>query len=191
MDYSELDDSALMDCVSRKQADALSELYTRYGNLVFSVALRVVSDRNTAEEITFDVFTRVWERAGLYQAERASMGTWLGSLARHKGIDELRRRQARPEETLPESADEEPPAREAEPGPEEMAALDMQRAKIRAAMQDLPPEQRTVLEMAYFQGLTHREIGERLKQPLGTVKTRLRLAMQKLRQSLADEAEDI
>lgn len=191
MDYSELDDSALMDLVARKQGDALSELYSRYGNLVFSVALRVVVDRETAEEITFDVFTRVWERAGLYQAERASMGTWLGSLARHRGIDELRRRNARPQEAMPESADDEPALRETGRGPEAMAEIDFQRVKIRAAMQDLPPEQRAVLELAYFHGLTHREIGEKLAQPLGTVKTRLRLAMQKLRQSLADEAESI
>ncbi len=189
MDYSALDDPALMNMIAQQHPDALSELYDRYSNLVFSVALRVVNERNAAEEITVDVFTRVWERASLYQEDRASVGTWLATLARHKGIDLLRRMHTHPEQSFSAAEEEEPSIPMRESGPEELAEIGLQRIRIRRAMASLPPEQRIVLEMAYYQGLTHREIGEKLGEPLGTIKTRLRLAMQKLRHSLADEMD--
>ena len=176
-----------MELVARQQPDALSELYDRYSNLVFSVALRVVTESALAEEITLDVFARVWERATLYHEERASLGTWLAALARNKGIDALRRLHARPEQWLSELDGDEPSIAEREAGPEEQTEREIERSHIRRAMAALPPEQRQVLELAYFYGLTHREIGEKLGLPLGTVKTRLRLAMQKLRVSLAND----
>jgi len=178
-----------MGLVIRQQPDALSELYDRYSNLVFSVALRVINDHAAAEEITLDVFTRVWERASLYEQDRASLGTWLATLARNKGIDALRRLRSRPENWLDDTDEQAAASAETEAGPEEQTEIGMERARVRRAMADLPPDQRQTLEMAYFQGLTHREISEMTGAPLGTVKTRMRLAMQKLRQALGDENE--
>jgi RNA polymerase sigma-70 factor (ECF subfamily) len=187
VDHSTLDDETLIRLVAHAQADALSALYDRYNRLVFSLALNVVGDYETAEEITLDVFTRVWERARTYRAEQAKVSTWLTSITRYRAIDELRRRGARPEQHSLEWAEVAPDAMPHVNGPETAAELALQRQRVRAALAELPEEQQQVLALAYFKGYTHREIAEELEQPLGTVKTRIRLAMQKLRETLQDE----
>ncbi len=187
MDHSTLDDETLIRLIAHAQADALSALYDRYNRLVFSLALNVVGDYETAEEITLDVFTRVWERARTYRAEQAKVSTWLTSITRYRAIDELRRRGARPEQYSLEWAEVSPDAMPRVNGPETAAELALQRQRVRAALAELPEEQQQVLALAYFKGYTHREIAEALEQPLGTVKTRIRLAMQKLRETLQDE----
>lgn len=168
--------------------EALGTLYDRYGRLVFTVAVHVVGDRETAEEITQDVFVRVWEGAGTYRVELARVSTWLVGITRHRAIDELRRRGARPEKLRvdwPEDIgmdylDGLP----VENGPQEAVEANLSRQEIRRAIQALPPEQRVVLNLAFFMGLSHNQMAEFLGQPLGTVKSRVRLAMQKLRETL-------
>jgi RNA polymerase sigma-70 factor (ECF subfamily) len=187
VNYSALDDETLINLIVRSHADALSELYDRYSRLAFSLALNLVGDHATAEEITMDVFLRVWERAGTYRPGQAKVSTWLTSITRYRAIDVLRRRGARPEQHSVSWAEVSSNPMVSPDGLEDTAELAMQRQRVRAAIAELPPDQKQALTLAYFKGYTHRQIAEALDQPLGTVKTRIRLAMQKLRQMLRDE----
>jgi len=181
-------DDALIRLVALRRSDALSALYDRYSRLVFSLALHVVGDRETAEEITQDVFYRVWENAATYRSDQAKLTTWMTSITRYRAIDILRKRKIRPER---DSLDWEDVELELNSGgldsPEELTDLALQQHRVRVAIANLPPDQQDVLALAYFQGLSHSQIAERLGQPLGTVKTRIRLAMQRLRDLLKDE----
>ena len=188
MDYSTLTDETLIRLIARTQPDALSALYDRYNRLVFSLALNVVGDRATAEEITLDVFTRIWEKAATYQADQARVNTWLTRITRNRSIDILRKRSSRPEQHTVAWADLSNGAiPNGGPNPEEFAELALQQARVRTAIAQLPVEQQQALALAYFKGYSHRQIAELLDQPLGTIKTRLRLALQKLRHMLGDE----
>lgn len=189
IDYTGLDDASLISLIARSQADALSELYDRYSRLVYSLALNAVGDGATAEEITLDTFERVWESAASYRAERAKVSTWLTSIARYRAIDELRRRSVRPEQHSVGWADLAPSAEPRSGGVDEVAERDIEREQVRAAVAALPKEQRDVLALAYFRGYTQREIADLLGQPLGTVKTRVRLGMEKLRALLSDPSQ--
>ncbi len=188
MSYESLDDPALLQLMAAGEEGALEVIYDRYSRLVFSIALHLVGERAAAEEVTLDVFTRLWHNAAHYDPGRAQLSTWLTSIARHRAIDQLRRRDVRPEgHSLP--LDEvDFVLTEHNPGPEDNAALHLQQQRVRAALRELPEEQRRVLALAYLRGLTQREISERLGLPLGTVKTRIRLAMEKLRFLLREEA---
>lgn len=187
MNYSTLDDGTLIRLVARAHADALSELYERYNRLVFSLALNLVGDHATAEEIALDVFTRIWEKAETYRPEQAKVSTWLTSITRYRAIDVLRRQGSRPERHSLGWSDISPEAMPRVDGPEGAAELALQRQRVRDAIAELPLDQKQALALAYFRGYTHREIAEILDQPLGTVKTRIRLAMQKLRDMLREE----
>lgn len=193
MDYSTLDDESLIGLIRRARTEALGALYDRYGRLVFSLALNSVGDRATAEEITQDVFLRVWQRAGQYRSDRGKVSTWLTGIARNRAIDELRRHRARPAPPATSWADaaEAPldPASGTTNGPERSVARAMERERVRSALATLPEEQKQVLALAYFQGLSQSQIAAALDLPLGTVKTRIRLAMQKLRQTLSPELD--
>ena len=184
MDYKEFDDQSLIRLIARSQESALSELYDRYSRLVYSLALNAVGDPATAEEITQDVFIRIWDHAGTYQAEKSKVVTWIASITRYRSIDVIRRRKIRPE-SQSVSWEIEPSANEMNPiNVEQTVEISQERRRVRQAISVLPEEQRQALAYAYFQGYTHREIAEVLGEPLGTVKTRIRLAMQKLRQLL-------
>jgi RNA polymerase sigma-70 factor (ECF subfamily) len=183
-----LNDENLIRLIVQARPAALSELYDRYSRMVFSLAINTVGDAATAEEITQDVFVRVWERAGQYRADQAKVSTWLTSIARHRAIDQLRRQGVRPEGQSIGWADVSPQAEPSSDGPEQAAELSIQRQHIRAALAQLPEEQKQVLAMAYFQGYSQTAIAEALGLPLGTVKTRIRLAMEKLRGMLQAEA---
>ncbi len=187
MDYSTLDDKTLIRLIAHAHEDALGALYDRYSRLVFSLALNLLGDQATAEEITLDVFTRVWEKADTYRSEQARVNTWLTSITRHRSIDVLRRRGSRPEQHSVGWAELSPDAMPHVEGPEQAAELALQQERVRAAITELPPDQKQVLALAYFKGYTHRQIAQVLDQPLGTVKTRIRLAMQKLRDRLQEE----
>jgi RNA polymerase sigma-70 factor (ECF subfamily) len=187
VDYSTLDDVTLLRLVMHAQADALNELYTRYSRLVFSLAWNMVGDQATAEEITLDVFTRVWEKANTYRASQAKVSTWLTSITRYRSIDVLRRQSSRPEQHSLGWSEVSTGAIPIIDGPEEVTELAIQRQLVRAAVARLPMEQKQVLALAYFKGYTHREIAEVLDQPLGTVKTRIRMAMRRLRDMLKEE----
>lgn len=191
MDYARQDDETLIRLVAQAHTGALSELYDRHGRLLFSVALYIVGDRQTAEEVVLDVFTHVWQKAGTYRPEQAKVRTWITSITRHRAIDVLRRQATRPEQQAVswEAAVHHNPsaAHYANSDPAEVTALTLQRERVRAAVAQLPPEQQQALELAYFKGQTQRQIAAALNVPLGTVKTRIRLAMQKLRRLVEDE----
>jgi RNA polymerase sigma-70 factor, ECF subfamily len=187
MDLATLDDESLIRLIAQARPEALGELYDRYGRLVFGLALNSVRDPRTAEEITQDVFLRAWQRAGQYRADRGQVSTWLTSIARHRAIDQLRRRSSRPEQHSIGWAEVPLQAQPSSNGPEKAVPLNLDRERVRHAMAELPQEQKHVLALAYFRGLSHSEIARALDLPLGTVKTRVRLGMQKLRRTLEPE----
>jgi RNA polymerase sigma-70 factor, ECF subfamily len=189
VDYTTLDDESLLGLIMHARTEALAALYDRYGRLVFSLALQSVGDRATAEEITQDVFLRVWQRAGQYRPDRGKVTTWLTGIARHRAIDQLRRDGARPPQPRAEWGEPsvEDRADDTAGNPEQSVALTLEREQVRRALGTLPDEQKQVLALAYFQGLSQSQIAAALDLPLGTVKTRIRLAMQKLRQVLGTD----
>lgn len=189
--YVPYDDESLIRQVAQLREEALSQLYDRYSDLVFSIALAIVDDRSTAEEITLDVFMRVWQKAASYRADQAKVRTWLTHIARHHAIDILRRRSIRLDhyaitwDGIPLSDTS------TAQDPQELVELSLSRERVRTAITQLPRDQKQALALAYYGGLTQVEIAEALQQPLGTIKTRLRLAMQKLRDLLREEQEPV
>jgi RNA polymerase sigma-70 factor (ECF subfamily) len=188
VDYTTLDDAALIRLLAYNRSEALGELYNRYARLVFSVALNAIGDSATAEEITQDVFTRAWEKAKTYDVEISKVSTWLISITRNRSIDEMRRGRIRPERYSVSWAEVQDDPADENAGPEEKSELGWQQATVRAAVASLPFDQQQALALAYFKGFSHSEIAETLGEPLGTVKTRIRLGMQKLREILSDKA---
>lgn len=187
MDFTTVDDAALILLIARSNSAALSQLYDRYGRLVYSVAYQAVGDAETAEEITQDVFVRVWDGASSYRAELAKVSTWLVGITRHRAIDELRRRGVRPEKNAvpwPEETENDLPVLD---GPEQTVETSLQRQSVRRVVASLPEDQQRVLGLAFFNGYSHSEIAEHLGEPLGTVKSRIRLAMQKLRDIFSEQ----
>ncbi len=187
-DYGRLADEELMRRLSYRDRLAFEALFDRYGDLVYSTALRVLRDAHLAQDISQEIFVRIWRKPESYVAERGRFLTWLISITRNRAVDEVRSRgrRQRYETASPEEQERELPAGE-ENDPALNAQLAEQAHVVRAALAELPPEQRQVIELAYFGGLTQQEIADRLSQPLGTVKTRIRLGMQKLRAALAPE----
>jgi len=166
---------------------ALERLYDRYSALVFSVSLRVLHDRQLAEDVVQEVFLRLWRQPASYDPQRGRFISWLMSVTRNRALDEQRRVSRR----LRVEDQEEEPGRELQShdrsdDPQLELILQEQRRAVREAMTRLPPAQRRVIELAYFSGLTQVEIAEQTGDPLGTVKTRVRLAMQKLREALSE-----
>lgn len=178
-------DEELMARLAGGEIEALEGLYDRYGALVFSVSLRVLYDRQLAEDVTQEVFLRLWRRPWSYDSARGRFISWLMSVTRNRAIDERRRLQRRGRLEQRDDATPELPSQERFRDPLEEVALAEERRAVREAMTRLPPAQREVLDLAYFAGLTQVEIAQRTGQPLGTVKTRARLGMQKLRESLS------
>jgi RNA polymerase sigma-70 factor (ECF subfamily) len=181
------DDASLIAQIARAQMDAFGELYDRYNRLVFSVAYAILGDRGIAEEVTLDVFVRVWQRAGTYQPERGKVSTWLVAIARHQAIDILRWKKSQVQVKDPDWELLLQQDGFASRAPEEQAELVQQRERIREALLQLPAEQRQALALAYFRGFSQSQIAEALQEPLGTVKTRIRLGMQKLRTLLKED----
>lgn len=186
VDYKKANDESLLHWIASSEENALSELYDRYGRLVFSMALNAVGDPAVAEEITQDVYLRIWNKAESYNAEQGKVLTWITSITRYRAIDQLRRQSVRPEGNRAPWAEEESLELPDPVDIEYEVEISQRTHLIRAAINQLPEEQRQALALAYFQGYSHSEIAELLHQPLGTVKTRIRLAMQKLRQILQE-----
>lgn len=186
--YSGLDDEELMQRLAYRDLVAFRALYDRYGNLVYSAALRVVRDAQIAEDMVQEIFLRIWRKPESYVAQRGRFVTWLTSVTRNRAVDEVRSRgrRFRHETASPEEQERELPASDRN-DPALTAELSDQRRLILAALAQIPAEQRQIIELAYFGGFTQQEIAERLSQPLGTVKTRIRLGMQKLRAALTPE----
>lgn len=185
VNITHLDDSALMARIAQGQEAALSELYDRYCRLVMSVAFGVVRNRETAEEVTLDIFTSVWEKAATYDDNQARVSTWLTRMARNRAIDRLRREKVRPSQNSVSWA-EMPvePVLDETNDPETAVHLNLEQQRVRTAVASLSAPQQEALSLAYFQGYSHSEIAEALNEPLGTVKGRIRAGMQKLRDLL-------
>ena len=177
----------LMARIRRSDPSALAELYDATSAQVFGVVLRIVGDRATAEEITIDVYKQVWTQAGKFDVARGSLWSWLMLIARSRAIDYLRskRRRSQEREQLLDPAFHD--VRDSMPDPEEQLLVSDRRQIVLAALEDLGPEKRKALEMAFFLGLTHSEIAEQLGAPLGTVKTQIRSALAKLRATLESQ----
>ena len=165
--------------VANQDRDAFSQLYDRCSSLVFSLAMRMLKVRSDAEDLLQEVFVQVWRQASNYSVERGSPEAWIINIARSRAIDKIRSIR-RMEKSFVLTDD---PAR-AESGKnvESSAAESETRLTMNAALANLPETQRRVLELAYFDGLTQTEIAKRLAEPLGTVKTRMRSGIQRLRQ---------
>lgn len=185
---AERSDEALMVAVSAGDELAFAVLYDRYVDLVYSVALRVLADSQLAEDAAQDVFVRLWRRPETFIAERGRFLSWLMSVARNRAVDELRARgrRRRREATQPGALEDTLAPAVPDDGidPLRSAQLREEQQLVRSALCGLPAEQRIALELAYFGGMTQQEIALRLHEPLGTVKTRIRLGMQKLRRAL-------
>jgi RNA polymerase sigma-70 factor, ECF subfamily len=188
VNYASWDDEQLIGRVASADSGALGALYDRYGRLVFSLALHILYDDALAEEVTQDVFVQLWNKAGLYHPELGRVVTWLMSMARNRGIDVLRRQSVRPEGHRAAWEDGVSPELHETVAVEHLVELEQQKATLLSAISQLPEDQRQTLALAYFQGYSHQQIADALDQPLGTVKTRLRLAMQKLRQTLVKDS---
>ncbi len=190
MDYSKLDDTALVTLIARRDERALGALYDRYSRLAFSLAVRIVGDRALAEEITADCFVSVWRASASYSEERGRFVSWFMSVVRHRAIDELRRLNVRPEGNAVE-LDEALQTVSPSEGLDDRMDAQQRRAVVRSVLASLPAPQREALELAYFGGLTQQEIADKTGTPLGTIKTRMRLGMQKLREELQQLADDL
>ncbi len=163
--------------------DALGELYDRHGRTVYSLALRVLRDQGDAEDIVQEVFSQVWRQAGKYDRGRGSVIAWLLTLTRSRAIDRLRGRKSRPEPIGDESLLSDLAA--GGPSADEQLTWAGHATRIRTALDGISTLQRAAIELAFFEGLTHAEIAERLELPLGTVKTRIRQGLLTLRDRLA------
>lgn len=187
MDYSTLNDAQLIALIIEEHEQALSTLYDRHHRLVYNLALTVVTNQSTAEEITLDVFMRVWNKAGSYQPDKGKVLTWLTRITRNTAISFLRRKNEKLDLQSTRWIEEEFNPVSKEGLPEEKVELLMQQERVHAALGQLSQEQKEVLILAYFKGYSHQQIAKELKQPLGTVKTRIRLTMQQLKVLLKDE----
>lgn len=188
----QLSDVDLIDQASRGDARALEVLYDRYSRVVFSFALRIVNDALIAEELLQEVFFRAWQQGGSFRASKGTFLTWLLSITHNMAIDEVRKRKRRPQRS--DSDDPElvlAAVPDSGPSVEDEVWLRALRERIGRALDTLPLAQREAIELAYFKGMTHREIADTLDEPLGTIKTRMRLGMQKLRDQLDSSEEGL
>ncbi len=177
-----LSDHGLLALTARGDREAFSRLYDMYSTVAYSLAVRIVRDRELAADVVQDAFVTVWNQAATFNASRGQPSSWILTLTHHKAVDMVRREQRRRAEPL-EGAGE---LVDSAPAVEEAAWQGVAREQVRAAMQKLPDPHREVLELAYFAGFSQSELAERLSLPLGTVKSRTFAAMTTLRQLLSE-----
>ncbi|WP_339376954.1 sigma-70 family RNA polymerase sigma factor [Chroococcidiopsis sp. TS-821] len=175
------EEAALLAKIAQQDQTALAKLYDRYAQVLYAVAFKIVGTVEEAEEVVLDVFHQVWKTAQRYDVKRGRVDTWLFMLTRSRSLDRLRALEriaqaAALTKTLP--------TQPLTIDPEEDVLIGERRARVLAALSQIPPAQRQVLEMAYYKGLTHVEIAAQTGERLGTVKTRIRLGLSKLRQIL-------
>jgi RNA polymerase sigma-70 factor, ECF subfamily len=168
-------DAILVSAIRSGDQQAMAQLYERYSSIVYSVALRVLGDTGAAEDILQEVFMQVWRSPEVFDATRGSLPGWLAVITRNRAIDSLRKR--RPETDIADVI--------VSIEPDLVGGTELVRAieKIRGALGEMPTPQRSALEMAFFQGLTHTEIAEKTGEPLGTIKTRIRAGLLTLRKA--------
>ena len=178
-------DLALFDRIARRDGAAVGELYDRHARVLYSLICRIIRDDGEAEDILQDVLLRVWNKAESYDPLLGSPLAWLVRIARNRAIDRVRARAVRPglqatDDVLPDLATDD----DRTPGPERSAAQAEMRLAVARALDELPADQRLLIEAAYFSGYTHSELAVRFSVPLGTVKTRIRTGMLALRDHL-------
>ncbi len=189
MSYEDLDDSQLLSMIQQQDRGALEALYNKYGGAVYSLAMRMLSDAGAAQEVTQDTFFNVWRRASSYHSQRGKVTSWLFSIAHHRTIDELRRRR-RDQSQVQHGVDLTNKPSDGADDPVAYATAQYERSQLKDALHTLRVEQREVVVLAYFGGLTHSEIAKHLNQPLGTVKTRMRLGLRRLREALGPQVQE-
>jgi RNA polymerase sigma-70 factor (ECF subfamily) len=186
LNYQGLTDLELLAQISKQDREALATLYDRYGRRVFALAVRILNDPVGSEEVTQDVFMSVWRRGASYTSKKGKFTTWMFSIAHNRTIDELRKRRrdrSRENDDIEDHYD----LKSSDISPADAAVAQSEYAKVKAAMDKLPEEQKSVVELSYFKGLTQTEIATKSGQSLGTGKTRMRLALKKLRVALSAE----
>ena len=177
-------DRQIVRAIADGSTAALGRLYDRYGRTAFGLAIRITARQEDAEEVVQDVFSQIWKDAGRYDAARATVAGWLIMLTRARALDRLRARRSRPDSDAPAEPSDLIPLTAGGPTPEEITISDQEAAAVRTALGSLPSALRSLVELAYYEGLTHSEIASRTGMPLGTVKTRLRTATATLRGAL-------
>jgi RNA polymerase sigma factor (sigma-70 family) len=181
---NEPSDEALLNAIAGGAVWAMDSLYQRYSRILYSLAYRMVADHQVAEDLLQDAFLAVWRRATTYSPQTGAARSWLMSIMHHRTIDYLRR--VRRRSTIQEAPLEELEFNEsiAHPDSWDAAWQSVKNSRVRAALMQIPTEQRLVIELAYFQGWTHSEIAQGTQIPLGTVKARMRLGLLRLKQVL-------
>lgn len=172
-------DHALVEAMAARDLTALSALYDRYGRVAYSLAYRILGEAEAAEDVVQDAFISAWRNAGTFRQERGNARSWLLAIVHHRAVDVLRRRTAfrtSPLEVAAEAA--------ADVDTAEEAARSIERKSVRHALEDLPEAQRRTIELAYFGGYTQSELAALMGVPLGTVKGRMRIGLQKMRRVL-------
>lgn len=169
-------DADLIARIRSGEPDAMSALYDRFSRIVYAVALRVLGDPMAAEDVLQEVFMQLWRNPQLFDSSRGSMAAWLSVVTRHKAIDQLRKR--RPETDVNDVQ------LFTDSKLDEHVHRNIEMEKVRTVLDKMPQDQRSSLEMAFFEGLTHTEIAEKTGTPLGTIKTRIRSALATLRKSM-------
>jgi RNA polymerase sigma-70 factor (ECF subfamily) len=177
-------DRQLVRSVAGGSGDALSQLYDRHAPTAYGLARRILPTPDLAEEVVQDVFAQVWREAAKYESGRASVAGWIVMLTRARAIDRLRARRSRPDQAAGVEPAAIAPLASTERSPESVTIAADDGRRVRDALGALPENQRTLIDLAYYEGLTHSEIAERTGVPIGTVKTRLRTAMVTLRGAL-------
>src|SRR6266545_229622 len=185
-----LTDGALLRLVAERQPDALAALHDRHAPHLLALARRILGVAGEAEDVVQEVFVHAWNHAQRYDPSRSSVSTWLVLITRSRAIDRLRHRQV-VDRTHEASHRDVPPDAHESPDGVETVLMRERRERVRRELESLPPEQRQVLEMAFYEGLSQSEIAERADLPLGTVKTRTLLAMKKLRSALRAEIRQL
>ena len=176
-----LSDHALLALIARGDRDAFARLYDRYGQAAYSLAVRVVRDRELAADVVQDAFLVVWNQASKFDADRGQPSSWILTVTHHRAVDIVRREHRRRADPLDEARDGADPAMPVD----EQAWVGVAGEQVRAALRTLPDQQREVIELAYFAGYTQSELAERLALPIGTIKSRTFAAMNQLREALA------
>ncbi len=182
-------DGSVVRAIAEGSQEAVAELYDRYAPMLLGLARKILGSPEDAEEILQEVFVHVWDRAGRYDPTRSSVSTWLVLIARSRAIDRLRSR--RVVDRTHTTAHQQAPVEHASADGASRVLHVERRGRVRNELARIPDEQREVLELAFYKGLTQREIAEETGIPLGTVKTRTLLAMKKLRKALRDEIREL
>lgn len=178
----------LVERLKRRDQTALTELYEQYGQHVYNMAMHVLRNPTTAEEITQDIFFQIWNKPEQWDPEKGALRSWMLAITRYRAIDWLRREQRRPSLNAVDFDE----LANLLGSPEMVGGAQYDNGQIlRKLLKELPPEQRQVINLAFFKGLTHSEIAEQLDEPLGTVKGRIRLGLEKLKDGWLGEIGDL